>query len=125
MTDDQILLNGMIFHGHTGVLPEEKAAGQDFIVDVVLRLAHIPACETDDLADTVNYSSVYQDVKGIVERSRYDLIERLAGRIAEVLLERYPVLRSVCVTVRKPMAPIEGRFDDMAVAIERFNQERP
>jgi len=119
VVEDRILLAGMVFHGHTGVLASEKRDGQDFIIDMELRMGRIPACLTDDLADTVDYGTVFRETASIVESNEDDLIERLAERIAQAVLTGHAAVRSVSVTVKKPMAPVDGRFDHMAVAIER------
>lgn len=119
MAEDRIILAGMVFRGFTGVLASEKRNGQDFIIDLELRLGRIAACMTDDLAQTVDYSVVFREVEDMVARNRDDLIERLAGRLAALILDRHPEVRSVAVTVKKPKAPIDGRFDYMAVSIER------
>ncbi len=123
MAEDKILLMGMVFHGHTGVYPYEKREGQDFIVDLELRMGRIPACLSDDLADTVDYGSVFHDTREIVEHGMDDLIERLAERIARRVLAGYPQVVSVLVTVKKPMAPVDGRFSHMAVSIERTQED--
>ncbi len=123
MAEDRIILTGMVFRGNTGVLLSEKSEGQDFIVDVELRMGRIAACESDDLAQTVDYGAVFHETGEIVERNSDDLIERLASRIARRILDAHPLVRSVAVTVKKPMAPIEGRFDHMAVSIERSRED--
>lgn len=123
MTEDKILLTGMVFHGHTGVYPFEKKDGQDFVVDLELRLGRIPACLSDNLADTVDYGAVFKDTREIVEHGMDDLIERLAERIARRVLLDHPRVGSILVTVKKPMAPVEGRFSHMAVTIERTRED--
>ncbi len=122
-TDDRVLLTGMVFHGYTGVLAFEKEKGQTFVVDLELRLGRIHACTTDALADTVDYGAVFREVAALVENGRDDLIERLAARIASRVLDVYPLVRAVEVTVKKPMAPVEGTFAHMAVAIVRTREE--
>ena len=117
--DDRILLEGMRFHGHTGVLDFEKRDGQEFLIDLALEFSTIRACETDRLEDTVHYGFVFETVRQVVEESRFDLIERLAGEIAARVLARYPAVLSVDVTVRKPQAPVQGRFNAMGVRIRR------
>lgn len=124
MTEDRIILSGMVFRGFTGVLASEKRNGQDFIVDLELRMGRIAACLSDDLAQTVDYSVVFREVEELVARNRDDLIERLAGRLSELILDRHPEVRSVAVTVKKPMAPVDGRFDYMAVSIERSREDK-
>ena len=116
---DRILLEGMRFHGYTGVMDFEKRDGQDFLVDLSLEFHTLQACETDRLEDTVHYGFVFETVRQVVEESRFDLIERLAGQIAVRILAAYPSVHVVDVTVRKPQAPVQGRFDAMGVRIRR------
>lgn len=116
---DQIRLEGMEFHGHVGVHSFEKMDGQPFILDVVLFCRHLQACESDHLEDTVDYGDVFTHVARIVETADYDLIEKLAGEVAAVLLEKFDLADAVEVTVRKPKAPIQGRFSAVGVNIRR------
>lgn len=116
---DRILLEGMTFHGHTGALPFEKRDGQDFRVDLELEFLRILACDTDRIADTVDYGTVFEVVRKVVEEESFDLIERLAGAIADAVLQETSQVIALVVTVRKPHAPIQGRFDAMGVSIRR------
>ena len=59
MTEDRILLEGMVFFGRHGVLQSERELGQRFVVDLELRLELRPAGLSDDLMRTADYSSVY------------------------------------------------------------------
>lgn len=116
---DRILMQGMSFYGFTGVLPFEKQNGQTFLVDVEMELPPIPACETDDLCDTVSYADAYEIVRSIVENERFNLVERLCGVICERLLSAFDRIEGVTATVRKPHAPIDGVFEAMGVRISR------
>jgi len=116
---DRILLEGMRFHGRVGVLDAEKAQGQEFRVDLALEFLRIPACDDDRLDHTVDYGRVFEMVRRIVESARFDLIERLAGEIAARTLVEFPSVLAATVTVRKPDAPVRGRFDGMGVSIRR------
>ena len=116
MSDDVIELLGLRNRGRHGVLASERAAGQDFIVD--LRL-HLPLGGLDDdLRRTVDYSQIAREVAGIVTGPPVDLIETLAERIANAVLV-HDRIRSVEVTVHKPQAPIDVPFTDVMVRIER------
>lgn len=116
---DLILLTGVRAFGRHGVLPQERAAGQDFVVDLVLHVPSVAdAARTDDLALTVNYATAAQAVVDVVEGPGVDLIETLAERIAQACLQD-PKVRRVTVTVHKPQAPIPVPFADVAVQITR------
>ncbi|MCQ9368173.1 2-amino-4-hydroxy-6-hydroxymethyldihydropteridine diphosphokinase [Brevibacterium sp. 50QC2O2] len=113
---DRIELTGLKVFGYHGVFDHEKRDGQDFIVDVVLHADLAPAAGSDDLADTVDYGGLAEEVAAIVEGEPFDLIETLAGTIAEHCLTK---AERVEVTVHKPHAPIQRSFDDVAVHVER------
>ncbi|WP_082533688.1 dihydroneopterin aldolase [Marmoricola sp. Leaf446] len=115
---DRLAVRGLRFRGHHGVLEHEKRDGQDFLVDLELRLDTRPAAQTDDLQDTVDYGSLVDQVRAVVEGDPVDLIETLAQRIADVCLTRSAVVE-VDVTVHKPHAPIQATFDDVALTINR------
>jgi len=115
---DRVTLRGLRAHGRHGVLPHERQAGQQFVVDVVLALDTRPAAASDALVDTVDYGVLAATVAGIVEGEPVDLIETLAQRIADACLAHHRV-EEVEVTVHKPQAPIPVPFEDVAVTIVR------
>jgi dihydroneopterin aldolase len=118
MTDDRIVLRGVEGFGHHGVLPEERERGQRFLVDVELDVDLTAAGELDDLAATIDYSSVASDTVAIIEGDPCDLIETVATRIAQKVLEDHRV-EVVTVTVHKPQAPVGVPFADVSVTIVR------
>jgi dihydroneopterin aldolase len=99
-------------------LEHEKASGQTFLIDLGLEVDLAPAGTSDELGQTVDYGAVAQRVHDVAAGERWDLIERLAQRIAETVLEHELVDR-VTVTVHKPGAPIEVPFGDVTVTIVR------
>lgn len=104
---DTIFLEGMQFYAYHGVNPEERTLGQRFHVDVELAVDLRAAGHSDQLTDTVNYSTVYKRVRAIVEGTPRQLIEAVADEIARVLLSDPRVMR-VGVTVRKPEVALRG-----------------
>lgn len=116
---DRITLTGLRVFGRHGVFDHEKRDGQEFVVDITVWLDLTPAAETDELTRTVNYAELAELAVAIVGGEPHDLIESVAGRIAdEVLLD--PRLSAAEVTVHKPSAPIPHTFDDVAVTVRRF-----
>src|SRR5690348_4771651 len=81
---DRLAVQGLVFRGHHGVFDHERRDGQDFLVDLALALDTRRAAETDDLQDTVDYGSLVDEVRTVVEGDPVDLIETLAQRIADV-----------------------------------------
>jgi 7,8-dihydroneopterin aldolase/epimerase/oxygenase len=115
---DRISLRGMQFQGRHGVSAEERAKPQPIEVDIVVRLDLSLPGRTDELADTVNYSSLFELAHGIVEERSFKLLEALATAIADAVLAVQPV-RDVEVRVRKPKAPLAGAFETVEVRIRR------
>ncbi len=115
---DEIRLRGLRGTGHHGVFADERTNGQEFVVDVDVRL---PLGDlADDLAKTVNYGTLAVDIVAAIERDPVDLIETLAERIAELVLAHGA--HSVRVEVHKPSAPIPVPFTDVSVVIERSSR---
>ena len=104
----------MRFYAYHGVNPEEQTLGQRFTVDVVLAVDLRRAGQSDDLAHTVSYSAVYKVVKGIVEGEPRNLIEAVAESIASQIMESFPLVEHLIVTVRKPDVPMKGSMLDAA-----------
>ena len=91
---------------------------QPFEVDVILRRDLSAAAASDDLADTIDYSTIFTQVGEIVEGSSYRLIEALAGAIVDALLAAHAV-DDVEVRVRKPKAPLNGAFETVEATLRR------
>ena len=115
---DRISLRGMQFMGRHGVPDEERAAAQPFEVDLVLRLDLSKPARTDELADTIDYATVFDLAREVVEGQSFHLLEGLAGAIADAVLAAHPV-DDVEVRVRKPQAPLPGPFEEVEVRIRR------
>jgi dihydroneopterin aldolase len=115
---DRITLRGMRFAGRHGVTAAEREAAQPFEVDVVVRLDLSRPAATDDLADTVDYSTLFEVARQIVEECSFHLIEALAGAVADAILAN-PAIDDVEVRVRKPKAPLPGAFETVEARLRR------
>ena len=115
---DRLSVRGLTLRGHHGVFDHERRDGQDFVVDVTLFTDSLPAARSDELRDTVDYGTLVEQIRDVVEGEPVDLIETLAERIATVCLGHAPVLETE-VTVHKPQAPIPASFDDVSLTIIR------
>ena len=112
------MLRGLRGHGRHGVLAAERRTGQPFGLDLELEVDTRAAAASDDLADTVDYSAVATAALAVVTGDPVDLVETLAGRVADTVLTD-PRVAAVTVTVHKPQAPLGVPFDDVAVTIRR------
>lgn len=115
---DSITITGLRATGYHGVFEHERHDGQEFVVDVTAYLATQAAASTDDLALTVHYGVLAEEVVAAIERDPVDLIETLAERIAQVVLA-HDAVQEVLVTLHKPNAPITVLFNDVSITIRR------
>jgi FolB domain-containing protein len=72
-----------------GVPDEERAQPQRLLLDIQLQLDFRPAAATDDLAKTINYFAVTQQLLKFGENREWRLIEKLAEDIASTILTTY------------------------------------
>ena len=116
---DAIFVNGLVLHAYHGVMPHEAKVGQPFVLDLVLDIDLGEASRTDKLKHTVSYDLLVKTVSEAFCARRYRLVEAAAGAVADAVLDRYPLVRSIRITVRKPHAPIAATFDDVGVIVTR------
>lgn len=116
---DKIYINNLEFIGFHGVFPEEKKLGQKFLVSLELIVDTKEAGKTGDLTKSVHYGLVAQDVERVFLEKSIDLIETCAENIAEMVLKKYELVKEVKVTVKKPWAPLQMHFENVAVEINR------
>jgi 7,8-dihydroneopterin aldolase/epimerase/oxygenase len=116
---DTIFVNGLVLHANHGVMPHEAKVGQPFKLDLALDIDLAEASRTDTLKHTVSYDLLVKTASQAFRARRYRLVEAAAGAVASAVLDRYPQVRNVRVTVRKPHAPIAATFDDVGVIVTR------
>ena len=102
------------------MFPEERRDGQPFVVDVELSLDL--DTRSDDLARTVNYAEVADQVVGVITGEPFNLVETVAGRVADRCLA-FDLVAAVVVTVHKPQAPVAHDFTDLSVTIHRSKHD--
>ncbi len=117
---DQIHIQDLRLNTIVGVYPEERGRKQEVVLQVRMEVDLKAATESDRLEDTVDYKAVKQRIIKEVEKSDFRLIERVAGRVAELCLET-PGVHAVEVEVEKPGALRFART--VSVKIRRRRQE--
>lgn len=116
---EAIEIKGIRGFGYHGLFEDERENGQEFLVDLFLNMDLRKSGNSDLVEDTVNYASVCDLVLGAIVGPPVALIEKLASRIADLLLSTFSLIDSVVVVVHKPQAPVQVDFEDIAIRIER------
>ncbi|HXQ59638.1 MAG TPA: dihydroneopterin aldolase [Acidimicrobiales bacterium] len=122
MTGDRIEIRGLRLLGVHGVLPEERGRPQPFEVDLDLDIDMAEASVTDDLADTADYAAAIRTVADVVGGAPRNLLESLAGAIAEALLADDRI-RSATVAVRKLRPPVPHQVASTGVRLTRSRSD--
>ena len=116
---DRIEIRGLRALGLIGVNPEERERPQPFEVDFDVDVDTSKAGMSDDLADTVDYARLAVLAEQVVVTEPHLLLERVAERIAQVLLASDERIESTRVTVRKLRPPIPADLTTSGVTITR------
>lgn len=119
----KISLKNMVFYGFHGVYEFERELGQRFYVDLEMKADLKQAGASDRLEETIDYVSVYNQTKEIVENQRFQLLEALSYYIAGEVLRSHPLVEEVAVRVRKPSVPIAAALDYVEVEAVRRRGE--
>jgi dihydroneopterin aldolase len=109
-------LRGLRLFGRHGVHPSEKENGQEFLFDVELEVGERGS--SDRLEDAVDYGAVALAVQQVSDAHSYDLLEALAGAVADDLMERFAPER-LLVRVVKPAVKPGGLEGTAGVSVSR------
>jgi dihydroneopterin aldolase len=103
-----------------GIYEWERRIRQSVVLDLEMAADIARAAATDNIADALNYKAVAKRVIAFVEASQFQLVETLAERVAEIVLEEFGVawLR---LRVNKEGALRGAR--DVGVVIERGQRD--
>jgi dihydroneopterin aldolase len=68
-----------------GVYEWEKTFNRKLIINIEMQTLNEKSCLSDDVKDTIDYSIIYKNIKEIIAKKRYNLIECLAQDILEMI----------------------------------------
>jgi 7,8-dihydroneopterin aldolase/epimerase/oxygenase len=113
---DIVFLHGLRVETVIGAFDWERRIKQTVILDLDMAFDIRGAAASDNLADALNYKAVAKRVIAFVGASQFHLVETLAERTVEILMEEFPIswLR---LRLNKPGAIRGAR--DVGVLIER------
>ncbi|WP_051678468.1 dihydroneopterin aldolase [Thiomicrospira pelophila] len=109
MQTDSIFIEGLKVNTIIGVHPWEKCQAQPLLFDIELFTTIISAAQTDQLADTVDYAQVSQDIIKMAQKESFELIETLAEQVCEHVLKHYRGVQAIQLKLAKPHAVAEAK----------------
>ena len=117
-TLDALHIRDLLLRCVLGVTDEERREKQDILIHITLHADLSAACQSDRIADSVDYAAVKKQIIALVEQSSCFLVERLAQRIADLCLEN-PRVERVRVSVEKPTTLRFARTVGVEIVRER------
>jgi len=115
---DRIDITGLTVTTVVGALPHEREIAQPLRIDVSVVVDLRDAGRSDELGDTVHYGLVTEQVAAIAREHKDVLLERLADRMAEVVIG-FDRVEAVELTVTKLRPPIGEHVETTSVRIRR------
>lgn len=111
-----IFLENILFFAHHGVGGQELAVGNEFVINLRLKVDIARAAETDDVAHTVSYADVYEALKAEMDiPSR--LLEHVCGRIVKRLFRTFPAVKGIELKLSKRNPPMGADVDAAGVEV--------
>jgi len=115
---DTIFITDLRIETIIGIYDWERKVRQTVSLDLEMAVDIRKAAATDSIEDTLNYKAVAKRLIAFVGDSEFQLVETLAEKIAEIIIDEFNVSR-VRLKLHKPGALRGSR--DVGVSIERGN----
>lgn len=112
----QVYIKDLRLHAYHGVMEQERKVGNDYVVNVCVDYPLQRACATDEVGDTLNYAVLADMVKSEMSKPS-NLLEHVAGRIADSVIARFPDAEAVTVDILKVAPPISVDMEGAGVRI--------
>ena len=113
----------MRFFAHHGVGGQETLVGNEFVVNLRLKVDIGHAMQTDDVTDTVSYAEVYEAVKKEMEVPS-KLLEHVGGRIVKRLLGEFPQIENIELKLSKRNPPMGADIEAAGIEIHTSRQQQ-
>lgn len=113
----KIKLSNIRVYAYHGCLKEESIIGSDYSVEVEVDADLTKAAVSDDLKDTVDYVLINHIVKQEMA-IKSKLLEHVAKRILDRILESSKAISKAEVTVSKINPPINGDVEMVSINLQ-------
>lgn len=107
----------MHFYAFHGVDPQELAVGNNYSIDLSLKIPFGNAMKSDALEDTINYAEIYDAIESVMSTPS-KLLEHVAGRIINTLQQQFPNIAGGRIALYKENPPIPAKIDRVGVIVE-------
>ncbi|MFG6410953.1 MAG: dihydroneopterin aldolase [Bacteroides acidifaciens] len=116
INNSYILLKEIRCYAYHGVAPQENLIGNEYIIDLKLKVDINKAAQTDEVADTVNYAEVHQVIMAEMAVPS-KLLEPVGGRIIEKLFQQFPALEEIELHLSKRNPPMGADVESAGIEL--------
>ena len=117
-----ITLTNVRFRALHGVLPQERRVGGDYTLTLRVGFDVSRAVQSDDVADTLNYATLYEMARQEMAITS-QLLEHVAGRIGQRVLSEWPEVTTIDLTLTKENPPMGADCDGASVELHLINDK--
>ncbi|WP_217937940.1 dihydroneopterin aldolase [Bacteroides acidifaciens] len=116
INNSYILLKEIRCYAYHGVAPQENLIGNEYIIDLKLKVDISKVVQTDEVADTVNYAEVHQVIMAEMAVPS-KLLEHVGGRIIEKLFQQFPALEEIELHLSKRNPPMGADVESAGIEL--------
>lgn len=102
-----------------GILPEERRTPQKLVITATIYYDDHRAAQSENIEDTVDYSTLEEKIYRKVSESQFFLLEALSEYILDIIMEE-SIIKKAVVSIEKPEALTYS--DTVIITKERDNQ---
>jgi 7,8-dihydroneopterin aldolase/epimerase/oxygenase len=107
---DKVMIRGLKCPCIIGIWEWERQVRQELQIDLDLLLDTGKAAASDDFDFTVSYAAVSELVISKCADSQFQLIEALATYLVDAVFEKFPLIESLRLEIKKPGAVPEADY---------------
>ncbi|MEY8686576.1 dihydroneopterin aldolase [Bacteroides sp. AN502(2024)] len=111
-----ILLKGIRCYAYHGVTPQENLIGNEYIIDLKVKVNISKATQTDEVADTVNYAEIHQVIKNEMAVPS-KLLEHVSGRIIQKLFDQFLCIEEIELQLSKRNPPMGADIESAGIEL--------
>jgi dihydroneopterin aldolase len=116
MNMDIVFIKGLKIDTVIGIYDWERKIRQNIILDIEMSFDIKKAAQTDLIENTLDYKAVSKRLISFVQEAKYELVEKLAQEICNIILNEFPVKK---VRLKLDKGKVVTDSDAVGVIIER------
>ena len=93
-----------------GILPDERVKEQILLLDIYLDVDFGDSNITDDINETIDYTTIAEMATQLASTKKYNLIESFCKDLNNLFLETFHIVQQTRITVKKPNALPRAKY---------------